>query len=114
MRTLEWRWRLCFASIFLWLISIALWLAIDGVRIFGYLQSSPWRQHLIAISCTFEILAAAVAVVICVADATKRVRSDWLHYFGIAALALGAVEVSFTWGEFSVRWWRDLFYYWLP
>ncbi|HEY2415577.1 MAG TPA: hypothetical protein VGI40_25265 [Pirellulaceae bacterium] len=115
MRALEWRWRACIGLIYAWLTAMAFWLMLDAANVLGYWpMSSPWRQHLIAISTTFEILAAVAAVVALAVDTAKRVRRDWLHYFGIASIVLGSIEVAFTWGRFSVRFWRDLFLHLLP
>lgn len=114
MRALERRWCVCLLLIFLWLIAMILWLALDAAKVLGYRQMSRWSQHFIAISSTFEILAAAMGAVAMTIDAAKRTRRDWLHYFGVAALVLDGLEVSHTWGKFSVKWWRELFFHLLP
>jgi len=114
MRVLGWPWRVCLLMIHGWLIAMALWLALDAARVFGYWPRSPWRQHLIAISSSFEILAGIAGVFALAIDAMKRVRRDWLHYFGVAATAFGSISVAMTWGRFAIRWWRDLFFHLLP
>jgi hypothetical protein len=114
VRVLDIRWTVCLVLTYSCLIALAMWLALDAANSFGLLRGSMWRQHLIAISTSFEVLAGVSALVACVMDRIKRVPRDWLHYCGIIALVLGAIEVSFTWGLFTIRWWRDLYFHLLP
>jgi hypothetical protein len=115
MRVLEWRWRFCFALITPWLLAMALWLALDTANTLGlWPLSSPWRSHLMAIVATFNILAGLSGLLALIVDAAKRLHRDWLHYFGIIALILDSVEVSFTWGNSAVLFWRNLYYYLVP
>jgi hypothetical protein len=114
LRGCEPRWRVCLLLSFSWLIAMGCMLAHNAAKVLGYWPSSLWTRHLVAIFSTLEILAAVAGAVAVAIDVTNGARRDWLHYFGIAALVLSAIEATFTWGKISAKWWQELFYHLLP
>jgi hypothetical protein len=92
-----------------WLIASALMWILNAVAVAG--MTTGYSFPLLTLGTTSLIFAAGICCVACVVDLVRRIRRDWLHYFGVCALLLNAVGNGLTWGTYAARWWRDLYYH---
>jgi hypothetical protein len=106
LRQIERRWRLCLVLIQAWLLISAVWLVVRSANGLGWIGSF-WNRHLLAISFSFWIVAGVMGSAAAIVDLIRGIRRDWLHYVGVASLALETTGVLLSWGKFTAKWWRE-------
>jgi hypothetical protein len=109
-----WTWEPCLIAVIAWLLSVLGFCVWDAGRTLGFWKSPTSFRAILLIGTSALIVAAVAAFAAVIADIHRRLRRDWLHFCGLATLACHIASFLTTYGDMTIRWWRDLFLHLAP